>query len=900
MEKYNKDDLIQNLEISIRSKNALQLENINTIRELLDYNQQTLSNIQNLGKKSIDELLEIINSFKKKDSFFEIKDLFNKEQKKYFINKDQEKYIDFKIDELKLSVRCKNALKRKNINFLSEILLLNEIEIERIRNLGEKSKLEIIDFQKEVVLEKIDSSPDYSQEFINFIKKLEQEFDEVIIFSEHIIREIYSIFSHEKNQFNSKDNDLLKKILSIKNIRENLKNNMLQNIKLYEFGCSLDTIIANSILKFPELRDDLLIELLEERKIEIIEDDKYIIAKLSIKNLLKKYFDDKKINERDYSILCIRLEGKTLEELGDIFEVTRERVRQIEVKTLEKIKNNFVREDKYCYLYENYDISQEDFNIAFKKDKEAYNYLKIKFKSKGSISLDEALNDENISLKMKNNIEKATYKKYFVLNGERVLKNRASIIKYLCKTYSSNNDLEFEKLKKIYFLTIKKLNEENNLKFNFFDRSSENMLTSSNYILWKYGRKFRYYDINKNDYTDFLKQLNLNQYNNLEISTLKIFRLYPDLMYEYDIYDEYELHNLLKKICCPIEFSTVKFKKMPMLEFGNVDRDVQILDLLIKLSPIKNIEFAKQYEIEYGIKAQTLLGTDMKNYNNYSDNSIYNIEPTFLEDEEIEILKKYLSREFYTVKEFEEIFKSTFENKDLKYINGFNLKLLGYKLYSSYIISSEFESSREFFKTLFLKEEILDIENLNFAYKYIIAYAQELQKLRDDFELLEFSSKKYIKISKLEKFGVTKEYIEEFIKKVIEFIPDNTIFTYTHLKNLGFYHEFEDLGFEEYFYSSILSRKKESFSNLRKYGSILLKKGNYSISLLEIIEVLILSKENLSMDIYNLIEILENEYGLKINKSQILEQIRDSRIYYSPITEVIYGDYEIYYEEIGL
>ncbi|MGL6120324.1 MAG: hypothetical protein ACRC0V_07430, partial [Fusobacteriaceae bacterium] len=101
-------------------------------------------------------------------------------------------------------------------------------------------------------------------------------------------------------------------------------------------------------------------------------------------------------------------------------------------------------------------------------------------------------------------------------------------------------------------------------------------------------------------------------------------------------------------------------------------------------------------------------------------------------------------------------------------------------------------------------------------------------------------------------------------------------------------------------YSSILSRKKESFSNLRKYGSILLKKGNYSISLLEIIEVLILSKENLSIDIYNLIEILENEYGLKINKSQILEQIRDSRIYYSPITEVIYGDYEIYYEEIGL
>ncbi|MGL6098432.1 MAG: hypothetical protein ACRCZ9_04390 [Fusobacteriaceae bacterium] len=150
------------------------------------------------------------------------------------------------------------------------------------------------------------------------------------------------------------------------------------------------------------------------------------------------------------------------------------------------------------------------------------------------------------------------------------------------------------------------------------------------------------------------------------------------------------------------------------------------------------------------------------------------------------------------------------------------------------------------------------------------------------------------------KFGITKEYIENFIEKVIEFIPDNRIFTYTYLQNLGFYHEFEDLGFEEFFYSSILTRKNTGFSSLKKYGGILLRNGNYPISLLEIIEVQISSKENLSIDIYTLIEILENEYGLKINKSQILEQIKESRIYYSPITEIIYGDYEIYYEEIGL
>ncbi|MGL6099843.1 MAG: DNA-directed RNA polymerase subunit alpha C-terminal domain-containing protein [Fusobacteriaceae bacterium] len=745
MKNYKKTDSIENLDISIRSKNALQIENIKILEDLLSYNEQDLYQIQNLGKKSIDELLNIIDSFKKDYNFI---------NKNYFINEHQKKCIDFNIDDLKLSVRCKNALKIKNINFLSELLLLDEISIQKIKNLGEKSKLEILSFQKEVIFKEADNSIDYSEAFINLIKTLEQEFSEVIIFSQAIIDEVYLLFFEEKNQFDCdvKDFYFLKKFLSIKSVRESFKVSILQNIRFYEFGCSLDTIASNGILKITELRDDLLIELLEERQIEIIEDDRYVIAKPSIKNLLKKYFDDKKIKERDYSILWNRLEGKTLEELGDIFEVTRERVRQIEVKTLDKIKNNFVREDKYSYLYENYNISEEDFNIAFKENKEVYNYLKIKFKSKGETSLEEVLNDDKISLKMKNNIEKAIYKRYFILNGERVLKNRVSIIKYLCKTYANKKDLQFDELKKLYFLTIKELDEENNIKLNSFDRGSENVLASSDYILWKYGRKFRYYDIKKNDYTDFLKQLNLNQYNNLEISTLKIFRLYPDLMSEYNIYDEYELHNLLKKVCCPIKFPTIKFRKMPMIEIGEVDRDVQILDLLIKLSPIKNLDFGKQYEIEYGIKAKTLLATNMVKYNNYCENSIFNIEPKFLKTEELETLKTYLSKEFYTVSEFENIFKRIFEDIDLKYINGFNLKLLGYKLYSSYIISSQFDSSREFFKTLLLKEEILDIENLDFRYKYIISYTQELQRLRDEFELLEFNSKKYIKISKLEKF----------------------------------------------------------------------------------------------------------------------------------------------------
>ena len=43
-------------------------------------------------------------------------------------------------------------------------------------------------------------------------------------------------------------------------------------------------------------------------------------------------------------------------------------------------------------------------------------------------------------------------------------------------------------------------------------------------------------------------QLNFDQFENTEISTLKLFRDHPEVMQEYDIRDEYELHNLLRKI----------------------------------------------------------------------------------------------------------------------------------------------------------------------------------------------------------------------------------------------------------------------------------------------------------------------------------------------------------------
>ena len=79
-------------------------------------------------------------------------------------------------------------------------------------------------------------------------------------------------------------------------------------------------------------------------------------------------------------------------------------------------------------------------------------------------------------------------------------------------------------------------------------RSRKNYLSSARFLLWTQNETIRYYDIDSRDYADLLDGLNLDSFENIELSTEKFIVDYPDLMRRYDIRNRYELHNLLKKI----------------------------------------------------------------------------------------------------------------------------------------------------------------------------------------------------------------------------------------------------------------------------------------------------------------------------------------------------------------
>ena len=286
-------------------------------------------------------------------------------------------------------------------------------------------------------------------------------------------------------------------------------------------------------------------------------------------------------NDKRRQIVLDRLNGKILEKIGEHYGITRERVRQIcfeQLRILRKKVRHF-REEKYLCIFSKYDISKSDFTLAFNEPACIYYYLKymVKDTAPSLKPIEAILQDNDIPFEIRKQIEKVIYKDYVIINGEKIYKSRMSLLNYYtkvyCRTLTKYDD--FEKGYKSFISTLE-LSDDDKEILDAKTRRLEDRLCQYMFILRNQRNQFRYYDIQSRDYDDFLKKINLLQYGGLKISALKIFNENPELMKEYDIHDEYELHNLLRKIWDKSD-NRVVFKRMPMIKIKAVASDKDVL-----------------------------------------------------------------------------------------------------------------------------------------------------------------------------------------------------------------------------------------------------------------------------------------------------------------------------------
>ena len=428
-------------------------------------------------------------------------------------------------------------------------------------------------------------------------------------------------------------------------------------------------------------------------------------------------------------------------------------------------------------------------------------------------------------------------------------------------------------------------------------RTYENKFNTSSHLLWIQGRRFRYYPISEQDFAPLLEALDLDRYEDMEISTLKLFRDYPELMKEYDIRDEYELHNLLKKIW-PKNGGQVRFKKMPTIEIGTPDRDRQVLDLLWQCAPIAIGDLAHRYEELYGAKSATVQGSYFSCISLYLHNSVYRIDQPPLPEEEHRRMAELLTGDFYRMAEIRRVYRREFPSGSPENINPFVLKSLGFRTYTDYVVSARYSSASDYFFHLLTDRGVSNMTQENHRYTDITTYSSELCGLKSQREIVEFLPLQYISLQRLQSAGVDAGDLAEYCAAVCAFTRPGEYFTIASLRQKGLTHPLDDLGFEDWFYGSLLAEDPERFACRRMGGTRLFCRGRETIQIAGFLRWLVEAEPSGRIDIYELQETLERQYEISIPLYKLIEVAQNSELYYDPIMKAAYIDYDTYLEEI--
>lgn len=873
-----KDITVDRIGFSTRVRNCLCRNGYFFISDIVLMDEEDLLNIPKLGENSANEVKEMVKKFLKdneekivsycygspiviEDTGKDIEQLGVLEMAN--LPKYQDSILEFAkendmcISKLNLSVRSKNCLLREGYGKISDFILESEETIKDINGMGKKSLDEIMTIIKRYLL------------------------------------------SHEENIIAFCSGD----VSSVYNI-ETIKHKVLDVFKKIAFsGLHYPEILES--LNLSEEFDESLVkkaigELIADKQLEYV-DFRCYRKYISFEDFLVNHA---RILERNRTCTLRRLEGETLEIIGQDEGISRERVRQIINKTKSNIYRQYIEEtglevfdeDYYKYFYTTYKLERNICSEWLGISSKIYNYLDF-FNKKGQKDISEAMNDSNIDVSLKLRISNYLNKDKINIGGNWVKKTRTDlenvVLKICCK-----DEVPYEEFIEIYnnFLEKQGISFDPNIYFTKeVVETRYNRLSESRLVLWKQSQMLRYYDIDGQDYSELLDTLNLDGYENTEISTLKMFNDNRDVMLRYDIRDHYELHNLLRKIVPEGSYHDFKCTRMPIILFGEFDREAAILELLMNNAPITMMDLADIIYEEYGYDQITVVSTFLSPFRKYYHQGIYLMDQKAMPIEHRKKLEEALDADFYFVDEVKKIYRNLVPDADLETINSYNLKPMGFKIFSKYVLKN-YTTLDSYFEHILTEKEIIDITAYRKRFACIQTWSSKLLELKKEYEIIEFEPNQIIKFSRLERNGITKEMLQKFCSDVYEYAENNTYFSMKSLRLSGFDSELYELGFSDWFYANILC-SDERFTYNSIFKSLIFYKGEKPISINSFIYDYVSTVE--SIDVYDLMNVLENEFGCELSDRNVLmSRLYGINLYYDSVLQRLYLNEELYYKEL--
>lgn len=831
------------------------------------------------------------------------------------------------VEKLGFSNRTLNCLKQNNIMTLSDLLSLQREQIAGFRSAGVKTVTEVMNYIEE-------------KEYMDI--KLEEKMKSTVlhyVIDDSINNEINKVYFLVNNEL-VEDVDVamsgFSKNLSDLFLKSNItKCNQIINMQ-YSAFIKLRSMGAKKIetaleflreITFPlyvdESKNTLLRERLTENEVvKIIGNtpvsyyeirgrvENFLADELVLDQILEKLKRNKVIEEtqsgyvrylpwavdclpmlisKEPQILSHRMQGMTLEQIGKVMDLTRERVRQIEDKALKRMP--MVRESRFVYWYNNYEMKQSDFTYVFDISDDSYNYIKLFLSEKNEEkkSIIDLFDDELLPNSNLIRLESIARQYCIRIGGKYVPISKEHILRRIMELRFFDKSCTLKTLFDEYsdLITDRDL-VRNNPKLIFGDlHTLDAFIKRKSYVIAGQNTEIRFYDYSKYDFDSLFKQINFSRYSNKLISAKVIFDKYKELMDEYDIKNENELHNIIRKYQSMIPNDLgLSLKKMPTIEIGEINVEKQVLQLLYKIAPVNKSDFAEIYSEEYGIEPATFLGNYNQYFDKYDNHGVLDVAQEPMNDDEISYMRDELKEDLYFLEDLEEIYSNIFPNGNVNRVNPLNLKKIGFQVYSQYIIRDSYSSSDDYFTTLIKRDDVFDLNLIDSRIKYIQMFFQKLEKLRVAYEIVEIDKGKYITFENLNRKYpfITKKDLQEYANELPKFVKSN-IFTTRYANNIGFNSSIDELNESDWFYSALLRANKE-IGYQRVGNGFIFSHDRDNISMATFVEHIINNRKQVTID--EILDEAKSQYGIILERYKVINIIDNSNVYYDRETGIIY------------
>lgn len=857
--------------LTVRSYNLLHMAGCRTVASAVFLSGEDLDRIPHMDPKSKENILQVCEEYRKTHARAPEAAAVGEEDlmKAVFspVNRNAvECYVKAAgrpVEELGLSNRSTNQLKRSGRFSLADFFFLTEEELFSIRNMGKGSVAEVLAFRSA------------------WVKK-------------HAAG-LMSVIAGDNSVFQPPaptDDEMRKSILS-----------------LYQETPYIGLSLADFTEKLPKQATQEQIKrcvgrLLADRELEYVDFRCYRVYP-TFRSVLEQCTS---LSERERDILQRRLQGETLDSVGRSLDLSRERVRQVSNRALfgirqwqnaEKGQSRF-DEDYYLPFYVDYSFDRKDAQQWLGLSDDSWNYLALAVTKAGKKELSEALDDRTLGAGLRQKIRNYLNRNKIYVDGRWIPKKRSDLERYVIERFC-REDTSFEDFVVLYnhFLEDRHLGDESLLITSKVLMTRRSKLPEESFLLWKQGGVLRAYDVDSRDYKELFTSLGLDTLENVEISTAKLMREYPELLARYDIRDHYELHNLLRKTLPDGSFHQLKIERTPNILFGTFDRDAALFDLLSSHADeqgnLSQADAVKLIEEEYGFDSGVTLSVYLQPLASYYHQGAYSFRQAEMSPAHQEALLSALKEDFYYLDELRQIYKEVAPEADTGEINALNLKRMGFSVYSRHALRN-YPSLDAFFRQLLMANDQQDITPLRRRYGQVQMFSQVLTGLRRTLQLVEYERDKLITMRKLEEHGVTHEMILRFREEVYQLVQEGSYFNTHSLCEAGFESDLLELGFSDWFPDNLLIFD-ERFSYTYALNTIILFKGHQEITVGKLEYSLIQAKG--SVDVYDLQTEMEENFGCTIaDRLNLIYRAEGSGAYYDRYLDRLYANEALYLREL--